>query len=152
MLVKQKNTYLIYTRGLMTEDLTLGSLHLDPANPTDHVRKSFRLETPYVSPPSYAHPLSHKPFHKGPLTQFKLRISACLHRTILSRSLFIRLLNTSWTGRPQVDVPYSLKTRVGSEWLLGAGILGLVKASIGPKDLVEVEVSGESGIRFEIRE
>jgi hypothetical protein len=57
MFVKQKNTYLIYTRGLMTEDLALGSLHLDPANPTDHVRKSFRLETPYVyHPHTHIHP------------------------------------------------------------------------------------------------
>jgi len=37
----QKRTYLVYSRGLNPEDLTLGSLHLDPANPLESERKSF---------------------------------------------------------------------------------------------------------------
>ncbi|PVH71737.1 hypothetical protein DL98DRAFT_660473 [Cadophora sp. DSE1049] len=37
----QKRTYLVYSRGLLPEDLTLGSLYLDPANPLDGEQKRF---------------------------------------------------------------------------------------------------------------
>ena len=37
----QKRTYLVYSRGLMPEDLKLGSLYLDPANPVDGEQKRF---------------------------------------------------------------------------------------------------------------
>lgn len=37
----QTQTYLLYSRGLMPDDLTLGSLHLDPTNPIDSERKVY---------------------------------------------------------------------------------------------------------------
>jgi hypothetical protein len=36
---RQKRTYLVYSRGLMASEMTLGSLYLDPANPLDDERK-----------------------------------------------------------------------------------------------------------------
>ncbi|KAK6359277.1 hypothetical protein TWF696_000440 [Orbilia brochopaga] len=41
MIAEQKRTYLVYSRGLLPEDLKLGSLYLDPANPLDGERKRF---------------------------------------------------------------------------------------------------------------
>ncbi|KAK6352578.1 hypothetical protein TWF730_009402 [Orbilia blumenaviensis] len=41
MVGKQKKTYLVYSRGLLPEDLKLGSLYIDPANPLDGERKRF---------------------------------------------------------------------------------------------------------------
>jgi len=46
MQTKQTYTYLLYSRGLMPGDLTLGSLHLDPANPIDSERKVFSYAGP----------------------------------------------------------------------------------------------------------
>jgi hypothetical protein len=42
---KQKRTYLVYSRGLLPDDLKLGSLYLDPANPLDGENK--RSESPF---------------------------------------------------------------------------------------------------------
>lgn len=36
-----KRTYLVYSRGLLPEDLRLGSLYLDPTNPLDGEHKRF---------------------------------------------------------------------------------------------------------------
>jgi len=44
----QTRTYLVYSRGLSPEDLTLGSLYLDPANPLDGEHK--RFECPLRQP------------------------------------------------------------------------------------------------------
>lgn len=41
MYSEQKRTYLVYSRGLLPEDLKLGSLYLDPANPLDGEHKRF---------------------------------------------------------------------------------------------------------------
>ncbi|PQE08860.1 Metacaspase-1 protein [Rutstroemia sp. NJR-2017a BBW] len=38
---QQKRTYLVYSRGLLPQDLKLGSLYLDPANPLDGEYKRF---------------------------------------------------------------------------------------------------------------
>ncbi|XTI83114.1 hypothetical protein V2W45_1358774 [Cenococcum geophilum] len=37
----QKRTYFVYSRGLMPDDLRLGSLYIDPANPLDGEQKRF---------------------------------------------------------------------------------------------------------------
>lgn len=46
MLGEQTRTYLLYSRGLMPDDLTLGSLHLDPANPIDDENKVLHHTAP----------------------------------------------------------------------------------------------------------
>lgn len=46
MIGEQTRTYLLYSRGLMPDDLTLGSLHLDPANPIDNESKFFHNDAP----------------------------------------------------------------------------------------------------------
>jgi len=62
MATDQKRTYLVYSRGLLPEDLTLGSLYLDPANPLDGEQKRFEcpLQQPDLQPwtgnPEYDEP------------------------------------------------------------------------------------------------
>ena len=54
-----KRTYLIYSRGLMPDDLQLGSLHIDPANPVDSdENKRFRCPIGYVIPQYHLQPLT----------------------------------------------------------------------------------------------
>jgi len=41
--ISQKRTFLVYSRGLSDDDMSLGSLYLDPANPLDIEQKRFEL-------------------------------------------------------------------------------------------------------------
>ena len=48
MNISQKRTFLVYSRGLSDDDMSLGNLYLDPANPLDIEQKRFELPRKFL--------------------------------------------------------------------------------------------------------
>lgn len=116
----------MYSRGLRAQDLTFGSLYLDPANPLEGERKHFNSELQYVAYSAF-----------------------CEQNPLSSADYNHSLQDVEGWVTEQLDEPCSLTFTASHEWALIAGAL-LFSVQGGRSHSGEVTISGASGRRYQI--